>query len=170
MDTALVREAYIRFYKDLRRRGICDQPRCGMANRSGECIGPRHWGIKRLAGAKQNIRESSTKLWKGVDPCHDSFGASRLRPIIVAGAACRVALRRSSTPEADHGACSGQRRCAPAQRWLVRWRHAARGDRRAFSKRALPWATVRDLYLLCANGSLTVTASVGATNTRRSTR
>jgi hypothetical protein len=56
-----------------------------MANRSGECIGPRHWGIKRLAGAKQNIRESSTKLWKGVDPCHDSFGASRLRPIIVAG-------------------------------------------------------------------------------------
>jgi DNA-binding PadR family transcriptional regulator len=42
-------------------------------------------GHKALAGAKQKIRESSTKLWKGVDPCHDSFGASRLRPIIVAG-------------------------------------------------------------------------------------
>src|SRR5580700_10206584 len=109
MDTALVREAYIRFYKDLKRRVTFDQPRCGTANRSGECIGRRHWGIKRWHVQSKRSVSCSVKLWKGNKV--DARVHVELSPCSCCPAACRAALWLSpSKPEVGHGASPGQRR------------------------------------------------------------
>jgi hypothetical protein len=67
--------------------------------------------------------------------CRQKFTRNfALSPYSCFPVACRAALWLTpSRPEADHGAYLGQRRGAPARRWLVRLLHAARGGRRASS-------------------------------------
>jgi PadR family transcriptional regulator PadR len=73
-------------------------------------------GHKALQVRSKRSVSCSTKLWKGNKHAPEFTQDFASLLYSCCPAACHAALRLTpSKPEADHGACSGQRRCAPAR-------------------------------------------------------